>query len=104
MGAFLDIEGAFDRTSIEATTSALLRHGVLPLFAEQQMYYTLWGDNAGRECQGLSARWHFIALLWNLTVEKLLWDLNEAGYYSIRFADKSEANSQAQSLKYYKMR
>ena len=26
-------------------------------------------------------------LLWNLTVDKLLWDLNEAGYYSIGFAD-----------------
>jgi Reverse transcriptase (RNA-dependent DNA polymerase). len=26
-------------------------------------------------------------LLWNVTVDKLLWDLNEAGYYSIGFAD-----------------
>ena len=26
-------------------------------------------------------------LLWNLTVDELLWDLNEAGYYSIGFAD-----------------
>ena len=44
-GAFLDIEGTFFRTSIEAISSALLRHGVPPLFkmdclhAEQQMYY-----------------------------------------------------------------
>ena len=41
-----------------------------------------------------------LPLLWNLTMDELLWDLNEAGYYSIVFAD---ANSQAQSLKYYKM-
>ena len=26
-------------------------------------------------------------LLWNLTVDELLWDLIEAGYYSIGFAD-----------------
>ena len=25
--------------------------------------------------------------LWNLTVNELLWDLNEAGYYSIGYAD-----------------
>ena len=34
LGAFLDIEGAFDRTSIEAISSALLRHGVPPLFED----------------------------------------------------------------------
>ena len=28
-----------------------------------------------------------LPLLWNLTVDELLWDLNEAGYYSIEFAD-----------------
>ena len=32
LGAFLDNDGAFDSTSIEAITSALLRHGVPPLF------------------------------------------------------------------------
>jgi Reverse transcriptase (RNA-dependent DNA polymerase). len=32
IGVFLDIEGAFDRTLIEAITSALLRHGVPPHF------------------------------------------------------------------------
>ena len=26
-------------------------------------------------------------LLWNLTLDELLWDLNEAGYYSIGFAE-----------------
>ena len=26
-------------------------------------------------------------LLWNLTLDELLWDLNETGYYSIGFAD-----------------
>ena len=28
-----------------------------------------------------------LPLMWNLTVDKLQWDLNEAGYYSIGFAD-----------------
>ena len=32
LGAFRDIERVLDRTSIEAITSALLRHGVPPLF------------------------------------------------------------------------
>ena len=47
-------------------------------------------------------------LLWNLTVDELLRDLNEAGYYLVRFADDIAiiivANTQAQSLKYYIMR
>jgi len=40
LGDFLDIEGAFDRTSIEAINSVLLRHGVPPLF---ERWIALWG-------------------------------------------------------------
>jgi hypothetical protein len=32
LGSFLDIKKAFDSTLIEAITTALHRHGVLPLF------------------------------------------------------------------------
>jgi Reverse transcriptase (RNA-dependent DNA polymerase). len=52
LGAFLDIEGAFDRTSIEAISSALLRHGVLPHFerwipsmlSSRYIIYSLMGE------------------------------------------------------------
>ena len=69
MRAFLDIEGAFDSTSIEAISSVLLRHGVPSLFerwiasllSNRYITSSLMEDHAGRECQGLSTRWRFIA-------------------------------------------
>ena len=65
---FLDIKVAFDSTSIEAISSALLKHGLPPLFerwiasmlSSRFLYLALWGDLAGRKCQGLSTRSRFI--------------------------------------------
>jgi hypothetical protein len=37
-GAFLNIKGAFDRTSIEAISSALLTHELPPLFEVADVY------------------------------------------------------------------
>ena len=69
MGAFLDIEGAFDRTSTEAISSALLRHGVPPLFerwiasmlSSRCITSSLMGEIMQVESHRLSARWCFIA-------------------------------------------
>jgi Reverse transcriptase (RNA-dependent DNA polymerase). len=39
-------------------------------------------------------------LLWNLTVDEILWGLNEAGYYSTGFADDIAIIFRANSLRH----
>ena len=107
LGAFLNIEGAFDRTSIEAITSALLRHGVLPLFESSRS--SLMGETMQvASVRGCLQGGVLSPLLWNLTVNELLWDLMRLGSTQLDLQMilllSSEINSQAQSLKYYKMR
>jgi Reverse transcriptase (RNA-dependent DNA polymerase). len=96
LGAFLDIEGAFDRTLIEAISSILLRHGVPPLFerwiasmlSSRCITSCLMGETTHvTSVRGCLQGGVLSLLLWNLTVDELLWDLNEAGYYSIGFVD-----------------
>jgi Reverse transcriptase (RNA-dependent DNA polymerase). len=96
MGAFLDIEGVFDRTTIAAIASALLRHRVLPLFerwtASMLSSRCIISSLMGKTMQLASVRGCpqggvLLPLLWNLNMDELLWNLNEAGYYSIGFAD-----------------
>ena len=88
MGAFLDIEGALDRTSIKAVSSELLRHGVPPLFqiwiasilSSKCIISSLMGENMQvASVRGCPQGGVLSPLLWNLTVDELLWDLNEAG-------------------------
>ena len=97
IGAFLDIEGAFNNTSIEAIISALLRHGVPPLF-ERWIASMLsnrciissfmWETMQVARVRGCPQGGNLLPLLWNLTKDKFLRDLNKAGYYySIGFAD-----------------
>ena len=92
MGAFLDIEGAFDRTSIEAISSALLRHGVLPLFerwiasmlsSKCIISSLMWETMQVVSARGCPQGGVLSPLLWNLTMDELLWDLNEVGYNRI---------------------
>jgi Reverse transcriptase (RNA-dependent DNA polymerase). len=80
--------------SIEAITSALLRHRVPPLFerwiasmlTSRCIITSLMGETMqAASVSGCPIGWVLSPLLWNLTVDELLWDLNEAGYYSIGF-------------------
>jgi Reverse transcriptase (RNA-dependent DNA polymerase). len=96
LGAFLDIEGAFDSTSIEAISTALLRHGVPPVFerwiASMLRSRCIISSLMGETMQVASVRdcpqgGVLSPLLWNLTMDELLRDLNEAGYHSVGFAD-----------------
>ena len=89
MGAFLDIKGAFDRTLIEAITSALLRHEVPPLFqrwiasllSSRCIISSLMGDPTQvTSVRGCPQGGVLSPLPWNLTVDELLWGLYEAGY------------------------
>ena len=116
LGGFLDIKGAFDSTLIEAITSALLRHGVLPLFerwiASMLSSICILSSFMGETMQVASVRgcrkvafyrpcygtwpWTNCCRIWmRLGITQL--DLQMILLLS------SEVNSQAQSLKYYKL-
>jgi hypothetical protein len=85
LGAFLDIERAFDRTSFDTIKQAAEKHGIKPaicrwtcaMLESRNIIATLSGETLGasaaRQClQGgvLSS------LLWSLVVDDLLWGLN----------------------------
>jgi hypothetical protein len=96
LGAFLDIEGAFDRTSFDIIEHAAGNHGIEPaicrwnraMLESRTINATLSGEtlrvSAFRGCpQGgvLSP------LLWSLVDDDLLWELNDKGYYTVGYAD-----------------
>jgi hypothetical protein len=96
LGAVLDIERAFDRTSFDIIKQAVERHGIEPtvcrwfcdMLESRNISATLSGETLGataaRGCpQGgvLSPR------LWSLVVDDLLWGLKYNGYYTVGYAD-----------------
>jgi hypothetical protein len=94
LGAFLDIEGAFDGTSFDTIIQAAERHGIEPaicrwicsMLESRSIRGTLSGEilKAARGCpQGgvLSP------LLWSLVVYDFLWGLNSNGCYTVGYAD-----------------
>ena len=96
LGAFLDIEGAFDRTSFEAINSAARRHGVEPticrwiismLKTRVVMASVLEDTMRISTTKGCPQGGVLSPLLWCLVVDELLVILNERGYYSIGYAD-----------------
>jgi hypothetical protein len=87
LGAFLDIDGAFDRTSFDMIEQASGKHGIEPAIC-RTITATLSGEilrvSASRSClQGgvLSP------LLWSLVIDDFLWELNDKGYYTVGYAD-----------------
>jgi hypothetical protein len=96
VGAFLDIEGAFDRNSFDMIDQAARNHGIEPticrwiraMLDSRTITATLSGENlrvsASRGCpQGRVDS----PLLWSLVVDDLLWELNDKEYYTVRYAD-----------------
>src|SRR5699024_8463551 len=98
LGTFIDIEGAFDKTTFVAIERALVQRGVSATLSGWIRHMLEWriiktGDNSsntgrmalvGRGCpQGgvLSP------LLWNLVVDELLSLLNNSGFYTVGYAD-----------------
>lgn len=96
LGAFLDIEGAFDRVSHSAIDKGLMNKGItgtvkvwlLELLKCRQVKVSSGGQSifasVGRGCpQGgiLSP------LFWNLAVEELLESLNTKGFFTVGYAD-----------------
>jgi hypothetical protein len=96
LGAFLDIEGAFSRTSFNTIIQAAGRHGIEPalcrsictILERRNISAILSGQtrtvSATRGCpQGevLSP------LLWSLVVDDLIWGVNNDGYYTVGYAN-----------------
>jgi hypothetical protein len=96
LGAFLDIDGAFDRSSFDIIKQAAERHSIEPaicrwicaMLDSRNISAILSGEtlraSAARGCPqgGLLS-----PLLWSFVVDDLLWGLNSNGYYTIGYAD-----------------
>lgn len=96
IGAFLDIEGAFDRTTCDVVSNALYEHDVPSLLSEwirfvlrhRTITMNLCGETLGvTTARGCPQGGVLSPLLWNLVVDTLLCALNGNGYFSVGFAD-----------------
>jgi retron-type reverse transcriptase len=96
LGSFLDIEGAFDRTSFAAIAKAAERHGVEStigrwinsMLESKSMIATLTGQTLEVSVtKGCPQGGMLSPLLWSLVVDELLGELNEGGYHAIGYAD-----------------
>jgi hypothetical protein len=96
LGAFLDIEGAFDRTLFDIITKAAERHGIEPpvcrwicaMLESRNISATLSGETLGATTsRGCLQRGVLSPLLWSLVEDDLLWGLNNNGYYTVGYAD-----------------
>jgi hypothetical protein len=95
--AFLDSEGAFDRTSFDIIKQAAERHGIDPticrwicaMLESRNIMATLSGETLGapavRGCP--QGGWVLSPLMWSLVVDDLLWELNHRGYYTVGHAN-----------------
>jgi hypothetical protein len=92
LGAFLDIEGAFDRTSFAIIKQAAERHGIEPaicrwicaMLDSRNINAILSGETlrapVARGCPQVGV---LSSLLWSLVVDGILWELNSNGYYAV---------------------
>jgi hypothetical protein len=96
LGAFLDIEGACDRTFFDTIKQAAERHGIEPsickwicaMLDSRNINAILSGETLRTSAaRGCPQRGVLSPLLWSLVVDDLLWELNSNGYYTIRYAD-----------------
>jgi hypothetical protein len=96
LGAFLDIEGAFDRTSFDMTEQAAGNHGIEPaicrwiraMLESRTATATLSGETLRVSAAGGCPQGGVISpLLWSLVVGDFLWELNDKGYYTVGYAD-----------------
>ena len=96
LGAFIDIQGAFDNASCAAMITAAKRHGIDDTTCRwihnmlkcRQVKTSLHGDSITAEVtQGCPQGGVLSPLLWNLVVDELLARLNVEGYYAQGYAD-----------------
>jgi hypothetical protein len=96
LGAFLDIQRAFDRASFDIIKQATEKHGNEPaihrwicaMLESRNIIATLSGETLGASAaRGCLQGGVFSPLLWSLVVDNLLWEVNGNGYYSVGYAD-----------------
>jgi hypothetical protein len=92
LGAFLDIEGAFDRTSYEVITHAAERHEtesaicrwICSMLESRNIITALSGEILrASTTKGCPQRGVLLPLLWSLVVKELLWELNNNDYCTV---------------------
>jgi hypothetical protein len=92
LGTFLDIKGAFDRTSFDTIKQAAERHGIEPAISKwicamlesRNLNAILSGENLrASAARGCPQGGVLSPLLWSLGVDALLWELNSNGYYTV---------------------
>jgi hypothetical protein len=96
LGAFLDIEGAFDRTSCDTIVQAAESHGTEPAVC-RWICAMLKGRNIVSTLAGYTVRATVARgcpqgdvlspLLCSLVVGDLIWELSKKGYYRVGYAD-----------------
>jgi hypothetical protein len=91
LGAFLDIEGAFDRTSCDTIKQAAEGHGIEPaicrwicaMLKSRSIIATLSGETLGASVtRGCPQGGVLSPLLWGLVMDDLLWEHDDGGYYT----------------------
>jgi len=96
LGAFLDIEGAFDNTSFNAITTAAREHGleetccrwVKSMLESRLIHTSLMGSSlTARVIGGCPQGGVLSPLLWNLVVDRLLAVTNDIGFSTFGYAD-----------------
>jgi hypothetical protein len=96
LGAFLNIQGAFDRTSIYIIQQPAERRGIEPpvwrwicaMLQSRNISATLSGETLGATAaRGCLQGGVLSPLLWSLVMDDLLWGLNNNGYYKVGYAD-----------------
>jgi hypothetical protein len=92
LGAFLDIEGTFDRTSFHTIIQAAGRHGIEPaicrwfcaMMENRNISATLSGETQRvSAAKGCLQRGVLPPLLWSLVMDDLIWGLNNNGYCTV---------------------
>jgi hypothetical protein len=89
LGAFLDIEGAFERTSCDITQASerhdiyrwisSMRESIITTFSGETMKVSVVG--------GCLQGGALLPLLWSLVVNELFWELSDNDDYAVRYAD-----------------
>lgn len=96
LGAFLDIEGAFDNTSFDAMIQASYSRGIESTLCRwieamlkgRTVSITMFGETVrAKVMKGCPQGGVLSPLLWNLVVDGLLNTLNDKGYFSQGYAD-----------------
>ncbi|CAF4919851.1 unnamed protein product [Pieris macdunnoughi] len=95
LGAFIDIEGAFDKTNFTSITRALRSCGVPSTLIEwinnmlkqRAIQFTVNSTTRGIVSRGCPQGGVLSPLLWNLVVNELITELNADNLYTVGYAD-----------------